>query len=144
MTAPPDLRWRLAEDDGGQGALFEREVERRGHVVVVNFWASWCVPCAAEAPLLEHTQQLLAPSGGTVLGIAFEDATPDSLRFERVHKITYPSLRDPAGALAHRYGTNALPETFVLDAQGRVVAVSRGEINKQAFLDQAIARAGRQ
>lgn len=115
----------------------------RGHVVVLNFWASWCVPCAAEALLLEHAQRQLAASGGTVLGVAFEDATPDSLKFVRDHGITYPSVRDPSGALAQKYGTKALPETFVVDPRGRVVAISRGEITQQAFLDRAITRAER-
>ncbi|MGI8559525.1 MAG: TlpA family protein disulfide reductase [Solirubrobacteraceae bacterium] len=116
----------------------------RGHVVVLNFWASWCVPCAAEASLLERTQGQLAATGGTVLGVAFEDATPDSLQFERAHKITYPSLRDSSGTLAQKYGTKALPETFVLDPHGRVVAISRGQITQQAFLDRAIAQAKQQ
>ncbi len=116
----------------------------RGRVVVVNFWASWCDPCAAEAPLLEQTQRQLAASGaGTVLGVAYKDLTPDSLSFVRTQKLTYPSLRDSAGRLASAYGTDALPETFVLDRKSRVVAISRGQITKPAFLARAITEAER-
>ncbi|MEA2300544.1 MAG: cytochrome c biosis protein CcmG, thiol:disulfide interchange protein DsbE [Solirubrobacteraceae bacterium] len=114
----------------------------RGRVVVLNFWASWCDPCAAEAPLLEQAQrQLAATGGGTVLGVAYKDLIPDSLGFVRTQRLTYPSLRDSDGKLAGAYGTDALPETFVLDRRSRVVAISRGQITRPTFLTQAIAKA---
>jgi cytochrome c biogenesis protein CcmG, thiol:disulfide interchange protein DsbE len=114
----------------------------RGKVVVLNFWASWCTPCAAESPILETAERQLAASGqGTVLGIAYKDITSDSLSFIHAHDLTYPSLRDGTGALANAFGTEALPETFVIDRDTRVVAISRGQITRQAFLTQAIAKA---
>jgi len=114
----------------------------RGKVVVLNFWASWCHPCAAEAPLLEQSQRQLARSGtGTVLGIAYKDLIGKSLGFVANQHLTYPNLRDSDGRLAGAYGTDALPETFVLDRQSRVVAISRGQIPSAAFLTEAIAKA---
>ncbi len=110
----------------------------RGKVVVLNFWASWCEPCQVEAPLLEHAQNQLAHHGGTVLGVTYLDASPDSQGFIRRYHLTYPNLRDDNGAFAHSYGTDRLPESFVIDRRGDVVAVSRGEID-QTFLDRAIA-----
>jgi cytochrome c biogenesis protein CcmG/thiol:disulfide interchange protein DsbE len=115
----------------------------RGRVVVLNFWASWCVPCQTEAPLLERAQGQLAAHGGTVLGVTYLDASTDSRAFVRAHRITYPNLRDTNGEFAHAYGTDQLPESFVINRRGDVVAVSRGEIG-QTFLDNAIrlARTG--
>jgi cytochrome c biogenesis protein CcmG/thiol:disulfide interchange protein DsbE len=111
----------------------------RGKVVVLNFWASWCGPCANEAPVLEHAQQQLAGSG-TVLGVTYKDDAQSSRDFVRKHRLTYPSLRDDRLDLAPKYGTTALPETFVLDKAGHVVAMSRGEVS-QGFLTRAIDRA---
>jgi cytochrome c biogenesis protein CcmG/thiol:disulfide interchange protein DsbE len=112
----------------------------RGRILVLNFWASWCEPCQVEAPLLERAQAGLARNGGTVLGVAYLDASPDSQSFVRRYHITYPNLRDNEGTFTHSYGTNQLPETFVIDRRGRIVAISRGEID-QAFLSRAIATA---
>ena len=112
----------------------------RGKVVVLNFWASWCGPCEAEAPVLERAQQRLARSGGTVLGVTYKDDADASRDFVRRYKLTYPSLRDDRLDLAPKFGTTKLPETFVLDRTGDVVAMSRGEVS-QDFLTRAIDRA---
>ena len=112
--------------------------ELRGKVVVVNFWASWCTPCRAEAPVLERTQQRLSSAGGTVLGVNYKDTTDDARAFERQFGLSYESVRDAEGELARDYGTVALPETFVIDRDGRVVAKSRGTVSDQ-FMDRALA-----
>jgi cytochrome c biogenesis protein CcmG, thiol:disulfide interchange protein DsbE len=133
----PDARTQLPVLGGaGNGSL----ASLRGKVVVLNFWASWCQPCEREAPLLERAQTTLERYRGTVLGVTYKDATPDSEKFAREFHLTYPSLRDGSGSFAAAYGTDQLPETFVLDRDGHVVALYRGEIG-QGFIDKAIALA---
>lgn len=135
--AAPDATRSLPLLDGdGAGTL----AAYRGKVVVLNFWASWCEPCQVEAPLLQRSQARLSRAGATVLGVTYLDASPDSQSFVRHYRLTYPNLRDNNGTFAHSYGTDQLPESFVIDRHGRIAAISRGELN-QAFLDRAIALA---
>jgi cytochrome c biogenesis protein CcmG/thiol:disulfide interchange protein DsbE len=112
----------------------------RGKVVVLNFWASWCEPCQTEAPLLEHAQGQLERHGATVLGVTYQDNAPDSEGFVRRYHLTYPVLRDVTSEFAGSYGTHQVPESFIINRQGRVVAISRGEI-EQGFVNQALALA---
>jgi cytochrome c biogenesis protein CcmG, thiol:disulfide interchange protein DsbE len=112
----------------------------KGKVLVLNFWASWCEPCQVEAPLLEHAQSRLERHDGTVLGVTYLDASPDSQNFVRRYHLTYPNLRDNAGTFARAYGTDQLPESFVIDRRGQLVAISRGQLG-QALLNRAIALA---
>jgi len=101
----------------------------RGKVVVMNFWASWCPPCVKELPLLERTQRSLQNRGATVLGVNIQDTTEDALGYVRRFDLTYPSLRDVDRNFARKFGTNAYPETFVLDRDGRITALRRGPVD---------------
>jgi cytochrome c biogenesis protein CcmG/thiol:disulfide interchange protein DsbE len=112
----------------------------RGKVVVLNFWASWCEPCQTEAPLLEHAQGDLERHGATVLGITYQDNSPDSEGFVQRYHLTYPVLRDTTSEFASSYGTHQVPESFIINRKGRVVAISRGEI-EQGFVNRALALA---
>jgi len=134
--APEAARALPRLSGGGSDSL----LAYRGEVVVLNFWASWCEPCQEEAPLLEKAQKLLAQHQGTVLGVAYKDLTSDSLAFMRRFRLTYPNLRDKEGGFASSFGTDQLPESFVINRQGRIVAISRGEI-EQRFLNRAITLA---
>ncbi len=124
------------------GSRASRLADFRGKIVILNFWASWCLPCADEAPILERAhRKLVAAGAGTVLGVTFNDTPDDSSTFVRQHGLSYPSLLDPGTAFAGKYGVRALPETFVIDRQGRIRAIARGEINEK-FLTNALKRAG--
>jgi peroxiredoxin len=76
-----------------------------------------------------------------VLGVTYLDASPDSESFVHHYHLTYPILRDNDGAFAHSYGTDQLPESFLIDRHGQIVAISRGEIGPE-FVNRAVALAG--
>lgn len=136
--AAPGQTVALPSLDGSTRASLR---DYRGKVVVLNFWASWCDPCREEAPILEKAQQRLQQDGkGTVLGVTYKDFADESKKFERELKLTYPSLRDDQLELAPKFGTSKLPETFVISPEGKVVAISRGQLDS-AFLNRALDRA---
>jgi cytochrome c biogenesis protein CcmG/thiol:disulfide interchange protein DsbE len=119
---------------GGKGAL----ADYRGMVVVVNVWASWCDPCRAESPLLERWHKRMATRDGTVLGVDVNDVTSDARAFIEEYGLTYPQLRDPDGASYEAFGVIGLPETFVIDRQGRIAASARGPVDDE-FMRTSVA-----
>lgn len=106
----------------------ESLADLRGKVVVVNVFASWCGPCRAEAPILDQEQRTLAKHGGTVLGVTYLDNSNDSEAFVRQEHITYPVIRDVSGDFVRSFGTNGVPETFVIDRNGRIAALRRYQL----------------
>lgn len=115
----------------------------RGKVVLVNFYASWCVACQEESPLLERTQHQLERDGGTILGVTFQDAAGNSKQFVRQYALTFPSVRDVSGEMASAYGTRQVPESFLIGREGRIYDISRGPI-ESSFAKRALqlARGG--
>ncbi len=112
----------------------------RGKVVLVNFYASWCVACQEESPLLEHAQRRLERHGGTILGVTFQDAAGNSRQFVKHYDLTFPSLRDPSGEMASAFGTRQVPESFLIGRDGRVEAIERGPIGN-SFVQRALTLA---
>jgi peroxiredoxin len=105
----------------------------RGKVVVLNVFASWCADCATEAPLLAHEQTMLAAHNATLLGVTYEDAAPSTESFDRHYHVDYPVARDVSGDFVRSFGTDAVPETFVINRQGEVAAVRRLPVTAQWF-----------
>lgn len=111
----------------------------RGKVVVINVFASWCQPCLAEAPILEREQQQIAKDNATILGVTYQDNTSDSESFVRQQHITYPVVRDVSGNFVRGFGTSGVPETYVINRQGKIVALRRYQLSG-TWLQQTVSR----
>jgi cytochrome c biogenesis protein CcmG, thiol:disulfide interchange protein DsbE len=110
----------------------------RGRVVLVNFWASWCVDCRTEAPLFEQLQKEYG-NRLTVVGVDASDFVGDGRRFARQYRLTYPLVHDTGSVLNRWVGQPSFPDTFVLDRQGKVVAYYDGAVDF-ADLSQTLGR----
>ena len=120
------------------GSSFDLE-RWRGHVVVVNFWGSWCGPCTGEARALEQVHRDTASQGVEFLGVDIKESAATAESFMRSHHVTYPSLSDQSNLLAlHFRGLppNATPTTIVLDREGRIAARHSGAILYTALRDR--------
>ena len=130
--APAESLPRLV--GGGDESL----AEYRGRWVLVNFWASWCVPCREEAPTLERFQQRHGGADFTVVGIDSRDLGGDGRRFAEKYGLSYPQLRDGDGDAAHAFGTTGVPENFLIDPRGKVRLLVRGPVTAE-YLREAVA-----
>lgn len=92
-----------------------------GKLLVLNFWASWCPPCVSETPSLEQFSKELAGQGVVVLGIS-SDRNPDRYhKFIERFGVTFPTALDPSADISASYGTFQIPETYLIDANGKVL-----------------------
>ena len=125
---PPDYRTKLHMLSSDKQVSL---AGYRGKVVLMNVFASWCDACKGEATLLRHEQAVLAAHGGTVLGVSYNDAAPDTESLDRQDHVTYPVVRDANGHFVQSFGTDMVPETFVIGRNGRIQAMDRGEITAE-------------
>jgi cytochrome c biogenesis protein CcmG/thiol:disulfide interchange protein DsbE len=117
-----------------QGALADERVglrELRGRRVVLNFWASWCVPCQEEAPLLEKSWRRTRDQNVLFLGLNMQDLTGDAREFMRRYRNTYLNVRDRSNGVAREWGLTGIPETFFITPKGRVVGHVIGVISER-------------
>jgi len=113
--------------------------ELRGKPALVDFFASWCNPCAAEAPTLRKLSQELGDQA-TIVAVDWDDAGDPARAFVRKHGWDFPVLADTSGTAGEKYGLVGLPTSFVLDPQGKIVATFRGP-QSEARLRQALLEA---
>src|ERR1051325_1224725 len=92
-----------------------------GKVLVLHFWASWCGPCVEEAPPLNEFTRKVADSGVVVLGVSIDSNENAYRKFIAANNIQFETARDPESNISASYGTFKVPETYIIDRNGKVV-----------------------
>ncbi|TSA83820.1 TlpA family protein disulfide reductase [Deinococcus detaillensis] len=114
--------------DGGTVSL----EQLKGKPLVLNFWASWCVPCRDEAPLLREASEKQSAAGLNVVGVLFQD--PDKTRMRKFiadYGLAYPNLLDSDLKTSINYGITGVPETFFIGTDGLIKSVDRGGLTRE-------------
>jgi cytochrome c biogenesis protein CcmG/thiol:disulfide interchange protein DsbE len=127
LLAKPAPPFTLTLFDGSKLTLNDL----RGKAVFLNFWASWCPPCRAEARDLEAAWQRIKDKDMVFLGVAMQETEKDSRAFLDEFKITYPNGADPSGKMAVDFGVWGIPESFFIDPQGRITYKHVGGIRAE-------------
>jgi len=102
----------------------------RGQAVVINFWASWCVPCREEAPILEATWREYRDKGVVFIGVDYLDPENDARGYIKEFGITYPNGPDLGTRISQAYRIQGVPETFFIDRQGKIQDLFIGPLNQ--------------
>lgn len=126
LVGKPAPEFQLVSLDGTPVKLSDL----RGRPVVVNFWASWCVPCRSEAPLFRELSTKQGAGGLAVVGILFEEKSEQNARnFISEYALAYPNLRDENLNTAIDYGVAGIPETFFIDKEGVIRYRDKGGLD---------------
>ncbi|HSH02285.1 MAG TPA: TlpA family protein disulfide reductase [Anaerolineae bacterium] len=129
----PDFELVYFDGYGWQDMSANNLSDFEGKVVVLNFWASWCVECLYEAELLENTWRQYHQAGDDVifLGVAYVDIEKDSREYLQQFDITYPNGLDLRGQISHAYRITGVPETFYIDKTGEIAHITIGPVGER-------------
>jgi thiol-disulfide isomerase/thioredoxin len=140
LGAPPNVGESFPDFArfGLEGAL----PDLKGKVALVDFWASWCAPCKRSFPLMREINEKFASRGFLVVAISVDEKQADMQAFLKKNPIPFTVLHDPKGRLAEAVGLEKMPTSFILGADGKVIAVHsgfEGEATRKAYLAEVEA-----
>jgi len=133
----PDLTLPVLTASSGIGPVGQNVAlkDLRGRPVLVNVWASWCIPCRDEAPVLESLWRDVKRRNALVLGLDVQDVSDDARSFVKEFRLTYPSLRDGNGTDTRKgFETTGVPETYLIDRDGNIAWRHIGPVTADAAL----------
>ena len=107
------------------GKAWDKEA-LQGHVVLIDFWASWCKPCNEEMPFLEALYNENKAKGFVVLGVSVDEDRKTAEAFAKKMKISFPVVHDADRKVASRFRPKKMPSSYLIDAEGNVIKVHRG------------------
>jgi cytochrome c biogenesis protein CcmG/thiol:disulfide interchange protein DsbE len=116
---------------GGASPGQVRLSDLQGKGVILDFWASWCVPCRAQAPIVDRVSRSNKARGLVALGVVSGDAPEDAAAFLAQHPVSYESVVDDQGAASRAFHVNSLPTIVAIDAKGEVKAVRKGLVSEK-------------
>jgi cytochrome c biogenesis protein CcmG/thiol:disulfide interchange protein DsbE len=105
----------------------------KGHPVVVNFWASWCIPCRDEFPVIKAGLDAHRADGLAAIGVLYKDQAPLATQFVNDFGASWPTVTDDSGDIAAAYRITAPPQTFFVDKDGVIRAVQIGAMTSDTF-----------
>jgi thiol-disulfide isomerase/thioredoxin len=117
--------WTLKTLDGQSRTLSQL----KGKVVFLNFWATWCPPCRAEMPSMEALYQRFRNDGLEFVAVDIMESVADVGEFINEYKLTFPVALDANGKVSNGYGIQAIPETFIIDRDGKIILTAVGGRN---------------
>jgi cytochrome c biogenesis protein CcmG, thiol:disulfide interchange protein DsbE len=114
----------------GRGSI----ADYRGRWVLVNLWASWCIPCRQEAPVLDRFTRSYRDRDVTDV----QDNSDDALAFLRDNDVRYPQLRSIGDERSAAFGSTGVPESFLVDPEGRLALIWRGPVDEAILRRQVV------
>jgi cytochrome c biogenesis protein CcmG/thiol:disulfide interchange protein DsbE len=116
----PNFKLEFFEGYEWDGRATANLSDMKGRIVVLNFWASWCVECRYEAEVLENASRKYADDGVVFLGVAYADVEPKSLEYMQEFGVSYPHAPDLGTDISQAYEITGVPETFVIGPDGKI------------------------
>jgi len=112
----------------------------KGEGVLVNFWATWCKPCEAEMPFINNQYQVYKDQGVNVIAVNIGESKIAVSEFSNRYNLQFPIVNDKDGQVVNLYGVDPLPITFLIDKNGDVVEIHKGEIIAEADVQKMMEK----